>query len=45
MNTHTETSRSGVLDILKLLVAAVALVGGLYGYYYYENQMALPLRV
>ena len=45
MNTHTETSQSGVLDILKLLVAAIVLVGGLYGYYYYENQMALPLRV
>jgi len=45
MSTHTETSQSGVLDILKLLIAAGVLVGGLYGYYYYENQMALPLRV
>jgi len=45
VSTHTETSQSGVLDILKLLVAAVALVGGLYGYYFYENDIALPLRV
>ena len=45
MSTHTETSQSGVLDILKLLIAAGALVGGLYGYYFYENDLALPLRV
>ena len=45
MSTHTETGQSGVLDILKLLFAAVALVGGLYGYYFYENDVALPLRV
>ena len=45
MSTHTETSQSGVLDILKLLVAAGVLVAGLYGYYFYENDLALPLRV
>jgi len=45
VSTHTETSQSGVLDILKLLVAAGALLGGLYGYYFYENDVALPLRV
>ncbi len=45
MSTQTETSESGVLDILKLLIAAGALVGGLYGYYYFENDIALPLRV
>ncbi len=45
MSTQTETSQSGVLDILKLLIAAGALVGGLYGYYFYENDVALPLRV
>ena len=45
MSTHTETSQSGVLDILKLLVAAGALLGGLYGYYFFENDLALPLRV
>ena len=45
MTTQTETSESGVLDIVKLLIAAVALVGGLYGYYYYVNDVSLPLRV
>jgi preprotein translocase subunit SecE len=45
VSTHTETSQSGVLDILKLLAAAGALLGGLYGYYFYENDVALPLRV
>jgi preprotein translocase subunit SecE len=45
VSTQTETSQSGVLDILKLLVAAGALLGGLYGYYFYENDVALPLRV
>ncbi len=45
MTTQTETSESGVLDIVKLLVAAAALLGGLYGYYYYINDMSLPLRV
>ena len=45
MTTATEqTSESGVLDILKLLVAAGVLVGGLYGYYYYV-ELSLPLRV
>lgn len=33
-----------MLDIIKLLVAAAALVGGLYGYYYYL-EISLPLRV
>ncbi len=45
MTTQTETSESGVLDIVKLLIAAAALLGGLYGYYYYVNDMSLPLRV
>jgi len=45
VTTATEqTSESGVLDILKLLVAAGVLVGGLYGYYYYV-ELSLPLRV
>ena len=43
--TTQEESTSGVLDIIKLLVAAGVLVGGLYGYYFYENDVVLPLRV
>jgi preprotein translocase subunit SecE len=39
-----EESQSGVLDIIKLLMAAGVLVGGLYGYYYLI-EWSLPLRV
>ena len=42
--TQQDESQSGVLDIIKLLIAAGALVGGLYGYYYLL-EWALPLRV
>ena len=45
MATQTETSQSGALDIVKLLIAAVALVGGLYAYYYYQNDLAQAIRV
>ena len=40
----TQSSESGVLDILKLLVAAGVLLGGLFAYYYYI-EISLPLRV
>ena len=40
----TQESESGFLDILKLLAAAGALVGGLFAYYYYI-EVSLPLRV
>ncbi len=42
--TTQETGESGILDIIKLLIAAGVLVGGLYSYYYYL-EVALPLRV
>ncbi len=45
MTTQTETTESGAFDIVKLLIAAGALLGGLYGYYFYENDISLPLRV
>lgn len=45
MTAQTETNQSGALDTLKLLLSAAFLVGGLYGFYYYENDLALPLRV
>ena len=45
MITQTEQSESGVLDIIKLLASAAALIGGLYAYYYYEPQVAQALRV
>jgi preprotein translocase subunit SecE len=45
MSAQTETSESGVLDIIKLLIAAGAIIGGLYAFYFYEFDIALPLRV
>ena len=46
MSAQTETSESGLLDIVKLLIAAGAIIGGLYAYYYFEAvNVALPLRV
>jgi len=42
--TTQDTSESGILDIIKLLLAAGLLVGGLYSYYYFL-EIALPLRV
>jgi hypothetical protein len=42
--TTQETSESGILDIIKLLLAAGVLVGGLYSYYYFL-EVSLPLRV
>ena len=41
--TH-ETSESGILDIIKLTLAAGVLVGGLYSYYYFI-EVPLPFRV
>ena len=40
----TQTEQSGALDIVKLLVAAGVLLGGLFAYYYYI-EVSLPLRV
>ena len=34
-----------MLDTIKLLVSAAALIGGLYGYYYYETEFAQWIRV
>ena len=45
MSAQTETKESGALDTIKLLIAAAALVGGLYAYYYYENEFAQAIRV
>jgi len=45
MSAQTETSESGMLDTIKLLIAAAALVGGLYAYYYYETSLAQAIRV
>ncbi|HNP65480.1 MAG TPA: preprotein translocase subunit SecE [Woeseiaceae bacterium] len=45
MSAQTETSQSGMLDTIKLLIAAAALVGGLYAYYFYEAEFPQAVRV
>tara|TARA_R110002096_G_scaffold15054_1_gene53064 strand:+ start:64 stop:438 length:375 start_codon:yes stop_codon:yes gene_type:complete len=45
MSAQTETSQSGMLDTIKLLIAAAVLIGGLYAYYYYEAEFAQAIRV
>jgi len=45
VNTQTETGQGSGLDIVKLLVAAAAIIGGLYAYYYYAPDLVLAVRV
>ncbi|NOR37076.1 MAG: preprotein translocase subunit SecE [Woeseiaceae bacterium] len=45
MTTQTETSQGSALDTVKLLLAAAAIVGGLYSYYYFEFDLPLYIRV
>jgi preprotein translocase subunit SecE len=44
MSAQAETSESGILDTVKLLLAAGVLLGGLFGYYWYPT-WPLPVRV
>ena len=44
VNAHAEPGESGVLDVVKLLIAAALLLGGLFAYYYYPA-WPLPVRV
>jgi preprotein translocase subunit SecE len=41
MNANTETGPGGLLDTVKLALAAALLVGGIVGYYQYEQQSLL----
>ena len=41
MNANTETSPGSVLDTVKLALAAAFLVGGIVGFYQYEQQSLL----
>jgi preprotein translocase subunit SecE len=45
VNTQTETGQGSGLDIVKLLVAAACIIGGLYAYYYYDPELVQALRV
>jgi preprotein translocase subunit SecE len=44
VNAQAEAGESGVLDVVKLLIAAALLLGGLFAYYYYPT-WPLPVRV
>jgi preprotein translocase subunit SecE len=44
MSAQAETSESGILDTVKLLLAAGVVLGGLFGYYWYPT-WPLPVRV
>ena len=44
MNVKTKTDDTSPLDTVKLVLAALILVGGVFAYYWYA-QWALPLRV
>lgn len=46
MSAQTETQEGSFLDTIKLALAAVILVGGLYAFYHFETEgVALALRV
>jgi len=45
MSAQTETGQGSALDVVKLLLAAASVIGGLYSYYYFEVAIGLPLRV
>jgi len=41
MNANTETSPGGILDTVKLALTAAILVGGIWGFYQYEQESLL----
>ena len=43
-NSSIQSEESGITDVLKLVIAASLLIGGLFCYYYYLP-VSLPLRV
>ena len=48
MNVQTETSKNSMLDKLKLLIAALIIIAGIYAYYYFDtgvSETSLPQAV
>lgn len=45
MSTKAETEKSQVADTLLLAVSAILLVGGVAGYYYFQDLVNTPIRV
>jgi len=44
MNSKVEAGKSSTADIVLLLLALTVLVGGIVGFYYFENQAITPVR-
>ncbi len=44
MNAKTEVREPSALDTVKLIIAAIVLIAGIFGYYWYA-ELSLPLRV
>ena len=44
MSDATEVETGSALDTIKMILAIILVVGGLYAYYHFAD-MALPLRV
>jgi preprotein translocase subunit SecE len=45
MSIKTETEKSQVVNTLLLAVSAILLVGGVAGYYYFQDLVNTPIRV
>lgn len=45
MNTKVETEKSQVANTFWLVVSAILLVGGVAGYYYFQDTLITPIRV
>ncbi len=45
MSTKAETEKSQVANTLLLALSAIMLVGGVAGYYYYQDTVITPIRV
>ena len=45
MNAKAEKNPASALDSFKLLIAIAIFVGGLFGFYYFENEYATWMRI
>jgi len=45
MNSKVENSRSAFTDTLLLLISVIMLLGGIAGYYYFQDLAITPVRV
>ena len=45
MSTKSETGKSSTLDVILLAISLLVLVGGIVGFYYFENQAITVVRM